>query len=102
MNEDVTLGNEKGIVALYLQLAHSLIALMGENLHHHSFLHVFLPSGHHGYTHSVAIHGIHGVALRHEDGLAAVVGLERVLAIGLADKGALLYLSLQIQPIGVV
>ena len=100
--EEVALGIEEGKVFLYLQNAHGLIVLALEDFSDNGFLDVVLTTGHEGYLHTVAIEGEHGVALGHKDGLAAIVGLERVLAVGLADKGAFLYLGLQVELIGVV
>ena len=102
VHEDVALRNQEGIVLLHLQLTYCLIYLVRQNLYDHSFLHVFLATRHHGHTYPVTIEGKHRVALRDEDGLATVVGLERVLAVGLADKRTLLYLRLQVQTIGIV
>ena len=100
--EDVSLCHEEGIVLLHLQLAHGLVDLMRQDLHHHRLLHVPFTAGHHGHAHAVAIHGKQRIALRDEDALAAVVGLERVLTVSLADERTLLHLCLQVQPVGIV
>ena len=72
---------------------------MRQYLDHHGLLDMPFAAGHHGHTHTVAVHGKQRVTLRDKDGLAAVVGLERVLAVGLADEGALLHLTLQVQTV---
>ena len=57
MHEDVTLGNEEGIVLLHLQLADSLVALVAENLDNHRLLDMLLTTSHISHLHTVAIHG---------------------------------------------
>ena len=102
VNEDVALGDEEGIVFLYLQLTYRLVHLMAQDFDHHRLLDVLLATCHIGHLHAVAIQRIHRVAFADEDGGTAVVGLERVLAVGLADKRALLHLCLQVQAVRVV
>ena len=75
---------------------------MRQNLHHHSLFDVTFPASHHGHADAVSVQGKHRVALRHEDRLAAIVRLERVLAVGLADESTFLHLCLQVQAIGIV
>ena len=75
---------------------------MRKNLNDHGFLDMLFATGHHSNLDTVAIKGEHRVALADKDGLAAVIGLEGVLAIGLADEGSLLHLRLQVQSVGVV
>ena len=102
MNEDVTFCHKEGVVFLHLQFTHGLIALVGKDLDDHCFLHMLLPACHHRHTHTVTIHGKQRVTLRDKDSLTAIVGLERVLAIGLTDERTLLYLCLQVQTVGIV
>ena len=100
--KDVTLGNQEGIVFLHLQLTDCLVALVTQNLDDHRFLDMLLAASHIGHLHTVAIHSKQRVALTDEHGCAAIVGLERVLAVGLADEGSLLHLRLQVQTIRVI
>ncbi len=100
VHEDVALGHQVGIVLLHLQLTHKGVAGMAQDLGHHGLLDMILPARHHRDAHPVAVEGIHRVALADEDRLAAVVGQERVLAVGLAAEHALLHLSLGVQPVG--
>ena len=102
MYEDVTLGDEEGIVFLHLQDTHGLVHLVRQDLDHHRLFDMLLATGHIGHLHPVAIHGKQRVALRDKDGRAAIVRQERVLAVGFANKGSLLHLGLQIQTIRIV
>ena len=97
--EDVTLGNQEGIVLLHLQASHGLVHLVRDDLRHHCLLDVVLAAGHERHFHTVAVQRKHRVTLRHEDGLATIVGHKRVLAVGLADKRAFLHLSLGVQTV---
>ncbi len=99
VGEDGALGDEEGIVFLHLQHADGLVVLALEYLDDHGLLDVVLPSCHECHAHAVATLCEHGVALAHEDGVAAVVGQERVLAVGLAYKRALLHLCLEVQAV---
>ena len=102
MNEDITLRHEEGIVFLHLQFTDGLVHLMRDDLDHHSLLDMVLSTSHQRHFYTVAIQGEHRVALADEDGLAAIVGFKRVLAVSLTDKGTFLHLCLQVQPVGVV
>ena len=102
MYEDVTLGHEEGKVLLHLQLTHGLVGLVAQDVGHHGLFDMVLATGHQCHADAVAVEGEHRITLRHEDGLAAVIGQERVLAVGLADEDTLLHLSLQVQPVLVV
>ena len=102
MDEDVALGDEEGEVFLDLQLTNGLVDLVRQDLRYHRLLDVVLTACHQGYAHPVAIEGKHRVALRDEDGRAAIVGQESILAVGLAQERALLHLSLLVQAIFVV
>ena len=102
VHEELALGDEERIVFLHLQRAHSLVVLALNDLGDDGLLDVVLPSCHQRHPHAVTVQGKHRVALGDEDGLAPVVGHERVLAVGLADERALLHLCLQVQLVGIV
>ena len=102
VGKDVSFGDEEGEVLLDLQASHGLVALVGENLGHHGLLDVLLTARHEGHTDTVAVEGKHGVTLGDEDGRAAAVGQERVLAVGLTDKDALLHLAFLVETVLVV
>ena len=103
LHEEVALGVQEGIVLLHLQDAHGLVVLALQDFRDDGLLDVVLPARHHRHAHAVTAHGEHRVALTDEDGLAPVVGQERVLAVGLAHESAFLHLRLQVQPVaGVV
>ena len=102
VHEEVVGGDEVGQVAVHLETAHKLVLGAVEDLDDLGLLDVLLPARHEAHLHAVAVEGSHGVALRDEDGLVAAVGHEGVLAVRLADEGALLHLSLCVEPIGVV
>ena len=65
----------------------------------YSLFYVILTACHHSHPHTVATHGKHRVALTDKDGLATIVGQERVLAVCLANERAFLHLSLQVQTV---
>ena len=75
---------------------------MRQDLYHHCLLDMFLAACHHSHLYSVAIQRKHRVTLRNKDRFASIIGLERVFAISLTDKGTLLYLCLQVQTIRVI
>ena len=102
MYEDVSFRHQEGIVLLNFQLTNSLVALMTQYLDHHRLLDMLFATCHIGHANTVAIHGKQRVALRHKDWCTAIVGLERVLTVGLTDKRTLLNLCLQVQTIRVV
>ena len=95
-------GVEEGIVLLDLEDADGLLVLALDDLGDDGLAHVVGTARHHRHADAVAAHGHHRVALGDKDGLAATVGDERVLAVGLADEGALLHLRLQVQAVGAV
>ena len=97
--EDVAFSHQESIVFLDLQLADSLVALMGENLYDHSLFDMLLAASHIGYLHTVTIHSKQRVALADEDRCTAIIRLEGVLTVGLTDKGSLLHLRLLVQTI---
>ena len=92
--EDVTLSHQEGIVLLHLQLTNSLVHLVREDLNHHRLLDMTLTTSHHSHLHTVAVQSEHGVTFRNEDRLSAIIRLERILAVGLSDKGTFLHLRL--------
>ena len=100
--KEVTFGIEEGKVLLHLQDTHGLVVLTLQNLRDDSLFDMVLSASHESHLHTVAIQGKHRVALSHKDRLAAILRLERVLAVSLTDKGSLLHLSLQVQFIGAV
>ena len=102
MNKNVAFRHEESIVFLYFQLTNGLVALMAQYLDHHGLLDMFFATSHIGYADTVAIHGKQRITLRYEDRRSTIVGLERVLTVGLTDKRTLLHLRLQIQTIRVV
>ena len=102
MHKEVSLCIEEGKVFLNLQDTHSLIVLTLQNLCHDGLFDMILTACHIGHLYTVAIKGKHRVALCYKDGFAAIIRLERVLAVGLADKSALLHLRLQVQFISTV
>ena len=99
LRKNVVFSNKEGKVLFNLENAYSLIVLTLQDFGDDGLLDVVLSAGHQCYPHPVASHSRHRVALGDEDGLAAIVGYERVLAVGLTDKGTLLHLRLQVQPI---
>ena len=102
LSEDVAFRNEEGVVLLHLQDTHGLVVLALKNLGDDGLLDVVLAARHHRYADAVAAHGRHRIPFTDKDGLAAIVGHERILSVGFADECTLLYLRLQVQPVAVV
>ena len=73
-----------------------------KNLGHHSFLDVVAAACHEAHPHTVAGEGEQRVALCHKHGSAVVVGYETVFAVSLADEFAFLYLTFEVESVGVV
>ena len=102
VGQRAVLSNQIGQVAMNLQAAHELFVGTFQDLGHLSLAHMVAATCHHGHTHTVAIHGMHRVTFGHQYGLSALVGLEGVLAVGLALEHALHHLALLLQAVVVL
>ena len=105
-NEDVgsqgtVLGEQVDIVLAYLQCSHELLFRTLHYLYDLCFADMVAAACQHGGLHLVSVHGVHGVALGHQDGFSAIIGVERVLAVGLAVEDSLHYLRRGIQRIAI-
>ena len=92
-NEDVVcqgavLCQEIGIALLHLERSHEGLLAAAQYVGDGGFADVVLATGKERDLHEVAVHRVEAVALGHEDGFAAFLGLEGVLAVGLAVERA--------------
>ena len=102
VNKDVALGLQEGEVGFHHQPSHGLVHLVRQYVGDDGLLDVVLSAGHIDHSHAVAVEGELRVALGHEDRRAAVVGLEGVLAVGLAYEGALRDLCTLVEAVAAV
>ena len=100
-SQGTVLGEQVGIVLAYLQCAHELLFRTLHYLYDLCFADMVAAACQHGGLHLVSVHGVHGVALGHQDGFSAIIGVERVLAVGLAVEYSLHYLRRCIQRIAI-
>ena len=92
--------NEESHILLDAQFADNRIMSTLDNLDHHRLLDMLIAARHIGHLHTIAVHCRHRIALGNEHWRAAIIGQERVTAIGLTTEHTLLNLCLQVQTIG--
>ena len=95
-------GDEHGQFFVNTQGAHKGIAGVLQNFNHLCLFNVVAAARHDRHAHTVAIEGIHRVALGYKQRCAAIVGSKGVFAVCLAYEGALLQLSLGVEAVLVV
>ena len=103
-NEDVVgqravLGEQVGVVLLHLKRADECLVAALQYLGDGGLADVVFLAGKQGDLYRVAIHGMQAVALCHQDGFAAFLWLEDVLAVGLAAEDASHHLRRHVQRI---
>ena len=88
VGQRAVLCEEVGIALLHLQGSHEGLVATLEYFSDGSLADVVFPAGQERDLHRVAVHGVEAVALGHQDGFAAFLRLEGVLAVGLAAEDA--------------
>ncbi len=84
VGQRAVLCEEVGIALLHLQGSHEGLVATLEYFSDGSLADVVFPAGQERDLHRVAVHGVEAVALSHQDGFAAFLRLEGVLAVCLA------------------
>ena len=97
VGQGAVLGEEVGVALLHLEGSDEGLVAALENFGDGSLADVVLASGQERDLHGVAVHGMEAVALSHQDGFAAILGLEGVLAVCFAVEDAAHHLLRHVQ-----
>ena len=88
VGQRAVLGQQEGIALGHLQCAHETVVGALQHLQHLALGGFAAPAGVVSNAHAVVVHGMGGVSLGNEDGVAPVVGDEGVLAVALAHEAS--------------